>query len=327
MRTRIAITGAAGFIGSNLVEALLEDGRYHVKAIDNLSMGKLENLNPFMGRNDFEFHQVDVRNLKDLSDCCRGTEIMVHLAAYKIPRYGNTIETLEVNCKGMWNVLETARENNSEVISASTSEVYGKSNKFPFSENGDLLLGPTTTTRWSYAASKLFDEHLCFAHQEAYGIPVTLLRFFGSYGPKGHLSWWSGPQTVFITAALKDQEMEIHGDGKQTRTFIYVSDTVAGIKAAIEKKEARGHIFNIGSTSEISILELAVLISKLVKGRAGQEKLKFIPYKSFAGNYEDVRKRVPDISKARKILGFEPVVTLEEGLKKTIHWQKKALGL
>jgi UDP-glucose 4-epimerase len=327
MQTKVAITGAAGFIGSNLIEALLEDGGYYVKAIDNLSMGKLENLAPFMEKSNFEFHKIDVRNLKELSDCCKGVQVIVHLAAYKIPRYGNTIDTLEVNCKGMWNVLGAAKEHGCEVVSASTSEVYGKSNDLPFSETGNLLMGPSTTARWSYAVSKLFDEHLCFAYQQAYNIPVTSLRFFGSYGPRGHLSWWSGPQTVFIMAALKDQEMEIHGDGKQTRTFTYVSDTVAGIKAAIEKKEARGHIFNIGSTFEISIIDLAVLISRLVKGREGMEKFKFIPYKAFVGNYEDVRRRVPDVSKAYKILGFTPKITLEEGLKKTIQWQKKILGL
>lgn len=327
MRTRISITGAAGFIGSHLVDALLESGKYEVIAIDDLSMGSLDNLQHHLNKYNFKFNQTDVRDMDSLADCCHGSEIIVHLAALKIPRYGNTLKTLDVNCKGMWNILEIARKNSSEVVSASTSDVYGKSKKLPFSESEDLLLGPSNSERWSYAVSKLFDEHLCLAYQEAHGVPVTSLRFFGSYGPRCHLSWWSGPQSVFISAALKNEEMEIHGDGKQTRSFTYISDTISGIIAAVENKEARGHIFNLGSTFEISILDLAKMISRLVGKLPDGPKLKFIPYESFSRNYEDVRRRVPDISKARDILGFQPTVSLEEGLEKTIKWQKEVMGL
>ncbi|KPJ65395.1 MAG: nucleoside-diphosphate sugar epimerase [Coxiella sp. DG_40] len=327
MRIRVSITGAAGFIGSHLVDALLESGRYEVIAIDDLSMGSLDNIKHHIGNSSFKFHRIDVRDTVALTTCCEGSDIIVHLAAFKIPRYGNALKTLDVNSKGMWNVLEVARKNSSEVVSASTSDVYGKSKKLPFSESEDPLLGPSTSERWSYAVSKLFDEHLCLAYQEAHGVPVTSLRFFGSYGPRCHLSWWSGPQSVFISAALKNEEMEIHGDGKQTRSFTYISDTISGIIAAVENKEARGHIFNLGSTFEISILDLAKMISRLVGNSPDGPKLKFIPYESFSRNYEDVSRRVPDISKARDILGFQPTVSLEEGLEKTIKWQKEVMGL
>jgi UDP-glucose 4-epimerase len=177
--------------------------------------------------------------------------------------------------------------------------------------------------RWSYAVSKLFEEHLAFAYQESFGIPVTLLRFFGSYGPRHHLSWWGGPQSVFIDAVLNDREITIHGDGLQTRSFTYVSDTVEGIYASIMKPEANGEIFNIGSTHEITILELAEAIKRLCD-TPGDIKLRFVPYESFTGNrYEDVRRRVPDTSRCERLLGVKAVVGLAEGLARTIAWQRE----
>ena len=164
---------------------------------------------------------------------------------------------------------------------------------------------------------------MAFAYQEAYGIPVTLLRFFGSYGPRQHLSWWGGPQSVFIEAVLTDKEIPIHGDGLQTRTFTYVSDTVAGIYAAIIKEEANGEILNIGADQEITILDLAKKIKKLSK-TPGKLKLKFTPYESFTGGkYEDVRRRVPDTTLCERILGVKAQVGLDEGLIQTIEWQRQ----
>jgi UDP-glucose 4-epimerase len=162
---------------------------------------------------------------------------------------------------------------------------------------------------------------MAFAYQDSYGIPVTALRFFGSYGPRQHLSWWGGPQAVFIDAILNDQEIPIHGDGLQTRSFTFVTDTVAGIYAAIIEPAANGEILNVGSTHEITILELARTIKRLINSD-GELKVKFIPYESFtAGKYEDVRRRVPDISKSQRILGVTARVGLEEGLARTIEWQ------
>jgi len=323
----IAVTGGAGFIGSHLVDALMASGKYKVAVIDDLSMGNLDNINCHMEKDNFEFHRVDVRDLSALTDCCKGTDIIVNLAAFKIPRYGNALKTLDVNSNGMWNVLNVAKINSAEVVTASTSDVYGKNLKLPFTESSDLVLGPSTSARWSYAVSKLYDEHLCLAYQEEHGVPATSLRFFGSYGPRGHLSWWSGPIAVFIAACLKGEEMEIHGDGKQTRSFTYISDTIYDVMAAIENKESRGHILNMGSDFEISIIDLAKTVSRLVGRSPDGPKLKFIPYESFSRNYEDVRRRVPDLLKTKKMLGSEPKVSLEEGLKKMILWQKEVMGL
>ncbi len=322
MMGTVAVTGSAGFIGSNLVDELLARG-YRVIGIDNLSMGRVENFQHLVGRPDFEFHEVDVRDLVALRAACRRSNIIVHLAAYKIPRYGGAIDTLSINGKGAEHVLELARESGRKVIIASTSDVYGKNAKLPFAEGDDSVFGSSTIPRWSYAVSKLFEEHLAFAYREAYGIPVVILRFFGSYGARQHRSWWGGPQAVFIEAALKNREVEIHGDGLQTRSFTYVSDTVEGIIRAIECEQAVGEIFNIGSDEEISILDLARLIFCLAGG--GQAKLRFLPYSAIGkAPYEDVRRRVPDLTKSRAALGLSCQVPLKEGLARTIEWQRKS---
>lgn len=321
----VVVTGAAGFIGSHLCDALLTK-QYRVVAIDNLSMGRLENVAHNIANPRFSFIREDVRNLSGLRAACVGADCIVHLAAYKIPRYGNALETLLINNEGGKHILEIAKDLRCKVVMASTSDVYGKNPNLPFREDNDLVIGPSDIRRWSYAVSKLFDEHLCFAYQDVYGFPVVILRFFGSYGPRHHLSWWGGPQSVFISSVLRQEEIEIHGVGSQTRSFTYISDLVSGIVAAIEKEEANREIINLGSTHEITILELAHLIKRLV-GNPGPIRLKFVPYSSFSGGkYEDVMRRVPDISKAHKLLGFEAKVDLEEGLRHTIAWQKEVLG-
>lgn len=321
MKRTVAVTGSAGFIGSNLVDRLLAMG-LRVVGIDNLSMGRAENFKHLVGRPDFQFHQVDVRDLPSLRDACRGADVIVHLAAYKIPRYGGALDTLLINGKGAEHVLEIGREIGAKVLLASTSDVYGKNPNLPFAESGDSVFGASTVPRWSYAVSKLFEEHLALAYREAHGVPVVLLRFFGSYGPRQHRSWWGGPQAVFIDAVLNGWEIEIHGDGEQTRSFTFISDTVEGIVRAMESEKAVGEVLNIGSDAEISILNLARLIGEL-SGKSGELKLRFIPYSGIGKSpYEDVRRRVPDLTKSRNLLGFSCQVPLKEGLIQTIAWQK-----
>lgn len=323
-KAKIVVTGAAGFIGSHLCDSLLGH-EYTVVGIDNLSMGNMQNIQHNLHNPRFRFFKADVRNFIELQTLCANTDVIVHLAAYKIPRYGNALDTLLINHEGAKHVLEIAKDMKCKVVLASTSDVYGKNPNLPFQEDGDLVLGPSKIKRWSYAVSKLFDEHLGFAYQEAYGFPVVVLRFFGSYGPRHHLSWWGGPQSVFISQIMRNEEVEIHGDGSQTRSFTYISDTVSGIVAAIEKQEANGEIINLGSTHEISILDLAYLIKHLVDTQE-PIKLKFVPYSSFSGGkYEDVMRRVPDVSKAQKLLGFKAIVDLQEGLGITISWQREVL--
>jgi UDP-glucose 4-epimerase len=318
---KILVTGVAGFLGSHLLDKLLAAG-HEVVGIDNLSMGKLENIAAHLGNEAFHLLQKDIAQPTTFCHLDQDFDCLVHLAAFKIPRYGKAIDTLRINTQGTENMLECARRLGCKCVLASTSDVYGRNPKLPFSENDDSVIGSSKVARWSYAVSKLFDEHLAFAYQESFGFPVTALRFFGSYGPRHHLSWWGGPQSVFIDAVLHDQEIPIHGDGLQTRSFTYVSDTVAGIYAAIIKPEADGEIFNIGSTHEITILELAKTIKRLCD-TSGELKLKFIPYASFAGGkYEDVRRRVPDTTHCERVLGVKAVVGLEEGLSRTIAWHR-----
>jgi UDP-glucose 4-epimerase len=318
---RICITGVAGFIGSNLAMALVERG-YEVTGIDNLSQGFLRNIEPLNGNSSFRFVKGDVRDATQVLSAAKGADIIVHLAAYKIPRYDNALDTLLINAHGAENVLKAGVKNQCRVLFASTSDVYGKNPHLPFSEETDLYLGATNIKRWAYACSKLFDEHLAFAYAQEFGLCVVGIRFFGAYGPRQNLTWWGGPQSVFINAALKNEPMEIHGDGKQTRSFTYIDDTVDGVIKIIEKREADGQIFNLGDTEPVSIIDLASMVWKLV--RDDEPKLKYISYQTF-GKYDDVRNRVPDITKAREILGFEPKVGLMEGLTKTVVWQRSVL--
>jgi UDP-glucose 4-epimerase len=321
---KIGITGVAGFIGSNLADALL--GTHSVIGVDNLSMGSIANIEHLCGRSDFEFHQIDVRDAAALDKAFRMVDRIVHLAAFKIPRYGKVLDTLDVNTLGTRHVLEISRHGNRRVVLASTSDIYGKNPCVPFSEESDSVMGPTTVARWAYAVSKLCDEHLSLAYQAAYGVPVTILRFFGSYGPRHHLSWWGGPQSVFISAILRDEIVEIHGDGQQTRSFTYITDLVDGIVRAIQYDGTPAVIFNLGSTEEVTILQLAEAV-KDACDTPHELKIRMVPYATFGGNYEDVRRRIPDISRARKLLGFEPQVRLREGLRPTVAWQRKVLGI
>jgi UDP-glucose 4-epimerase len=233
-----------------------------------------------------------------------------------------------INSLGSESVVKAALENTSKIVVASTSDVYGKNTDVPFDEDSNLVMGNPDVKRWSYAISKMFEEQLLFAYHERYGLDIVCMRFFGGYGPNQNLTWWGGPQSVFINASLDNKEIEIHGDGQQTRSFTYVSDHVDGIISCIEKPEANNLVFNIGNTHEISIVGLGRLIWQLIRPDE-EPKLRLVPYSTF-GKYEDVMRRIPDITRARKLLGFEPGVSLEDGLKKTILWQierRRQLGI
>ena len=319
-KTKILITGVAGFIGSNLLKALLAK-KYEVVGIDNLSQGFIRNISPQLNNPSFEFIEGDVRDLSLLKSAVKGVDCIVHLAAYKIPRYGNALATLEINTQGTRNILEAAKDTRPKVIFASTSDVYGKNPRVPFSEEDTLCMGQTNIKRWSYAVSKMFDEHLCFAYYEEYKVPISIIRYFGGYGPNQNPTWWGGPQSVFIDCALRDRPMTIHGDGSQMRSFTYITDMIEATIKIIESPKSTGEIFNIGNTREISILELGKMIWAML--RDGEPKIEFISYNRFSGRYEDVKRRVPDVEKARKILNFKTKVQLEEGLPGTISWQKE----
>jgi UDP-glucose 4-epimerase len=316
---KILITGVAGFIGSNLACHLLKRG-HEVTGIDNLNYGFLRNVNTIEQHPKFKFIMGDIANPLILKDV--NVDVIVHLASQKIPRYTNALRTLEENYLMLRNVVKKCVLDKSKIIFASTSDVYGKNPNIPFSENSDLVMGPTTVKRWAYALSKMYGEQYIIANKDEYDLTYTITRFFGSYGPHQNLTWWGGPQSVFIEKAFKNEPIDIHGDGKQTRTFTYIEDTVEALVLCIENKNSDNQIFNTGGKSgEICIKDLAILIWKLVNGEDSEPKLNYIPYSTF-GNYEDVMRRVPDITKLCSLLNFTPKWDLQNGLKATIEWQK-----
>lgn len=324
---KILVTGVAGFIGSNLTQALLERG-HHVIGVDNLSQGEKLNMAGFADHPAFAFHQEDICDRPVMRDVAAGSDVIVHLAAYKIPRYSDALDTLRINGVGSESMLDAALAAGAKFVAASTSDVYGKNPQVPFSEESNLVIGNPDVKRWAYAISKMFEEQMMFAYRDRHQLRVVAMRFFGGYGPHQNLTWWGGPQSVFIDCALDDEELELHGDGSQTRSFTHISDHVDGIVRCVEKPEADNKVFNLGNTREITIRGLAELIWGIVRpGEAPKMKLR--PYESF-GKYEDVVRRVPDITRARTLLGFEPKVDLEDGLRQTIRWQiqrRRALGI
>lgn len=305
-------------IGSHLLDALLESGRYRVAGLDNLSFGKLENISRWRGRPAFRFVEGDVLDAGLVRDLTRESDIVVHLAAVKkISEVDSRLPTLLVNTRGTENVLEAAREAKTKVILASTSDVYGMSPDLPFREDGDLLLGPSMIRRWSYAVSKLYDEQLTFGYHHQYGIPVVILRYFGGFSPRSSFQWSGGHVPIFVRAILDDQEVIVHGDGSQTRSMAYVDDLVRGTVLALEKEEAVGKIINLGNPEEVSVLETARMIHRIAA--TGKElRIRFVPFAEVFGQYRDIMRRRPDLTRAKEILGYEPRVSFEEALRLTI---------
>jgi UDP-glucose 4-epimerase len=317
---RILVTGGAGFIGSHLVDALLSSG-HEVVALDNLFIKDNEaNLSEAKAYRNFQFVQGDILNRELVDELVKKSDLVFHLAAVVGVKYvvDNPLLTMLVNVEGTLNILASAHKHKKRVVLASSSEVYGRNRKVPLSERASRVLGPTWIPRWCYSAAKALDEHLAFAYHQN-GLPVSCVRYFNIYGPRINSLGYGTVIANFIRQALKGEPITVHNDGKQTRSFTYVSDAVEGTILAGTKDEAIGNVFNIGSPrDEISIKELAVLIKKLTNSSS---PIIYIPYEDYYGSkHEDVPRRCPNINKARKYLGFEPKVRLEEGLVRTIKW-------
>jgi UDP-glucose 4-epimerase len=316
---QIIITGVAGFVGSNLAKSLLAQG-HQVVGIDNFSYGERRNIAAFLDNPNFSFFERDARQLA----CFDGLngQILVHLASQKIPRYSNAYRTIAENSDMTKNVVAKCLQDNIKLVFASTSDIYGKNPELPYHENSNSVLGSTTVKRWAYATSKIHSEHYIIGSGEEFGLNYTIMRFFGSYGYNQNLTWWGGPQSVFIQNIIQKLPIEIHGDGQQTRTFTFINDTIQGVEKCMFHPSADRDIFNIASepTEEISIWGLAELISELMQNLGFKPELKLIPYSSF-GKYEDVMRRVPDIDKIKNMLGYQPQFQLHKGLKETINWQ------
>jgi UDP-glucose 4-epimerase len=315
----IGITGAAGFIGSHLTDRLLREGRT-VIGVDDLSHGSMANLDEAFDQDSFTFNELDCRDAHALRRAFDGCDAIVHLAAEKIPRYGNALKTLEANVAGANAAYEAALNLDATIVIASTSDVYGNAQP-PFCEEDNLVIGPSTTRRWAYAVSKLYDEHTALALREEQGLKPVILRLFGSYGPRNHPTWWGGPQAAFIECLLDERIMEIHGDGQQIRTFTFVEDTVDGFVRALDTPEAVGEILNIGAGEPTTILRLAHSVQQAL-GMSGPLRSKFVPYESIGGRYQDVRCRIPDTRKTANLLGFEARVRLDDGLAETVAWHR-----
>jgi UDP-glucose 4-epimerase len=319
---KIAITGVAGFVGSNLAERLIARGD-EVHGIDDLSHGSLENLEPVLSQPRFRFLKGTILDRAAVETVAEGATAVIHLAAGKIPRYGDALDTLVTNGEGGLTVLRACQARAvRRMVLASTSDCYGRNPEVPFSEESVSVIGTPLVRRWSYAVSKMFEEQALLAFRERYGLQAVILRLFGGYGPRQNLTWWGGPQSVFIGAALKGEELTVHGTGRQTRSFTYVDDMVEAFVRAVDVPAADGEMLNVGNDREISILDLARLIWGLV--RDDEPRMKLVPFETF-GRYEDVERRIPDVRKTARVLRFIPAVALEDGLPRTIAWQREAM--
>jgi len=321
---KVLITGVAGMIGSHLLDCLVER-RYEIIGTDNLSFGKLENIQANMEKENFKFCRVDITDAETLKILAKDMDIIVHLAAVKkISELDSSMATLKINVQGTENVLEAARIWGCKVIFASTSDVYGMSPDLPFREDGDLLLGPSMIKRWSYAVSKLHCEQLAFAYFKDYSVPIVVTRYFGGFSPRSSFSWSGGHIPIFVDAILNDQDVPIHGDGTQTRSMAYVDDLVEGTISAMENENAVGEVINLGNDEELSVIDTAHLIHRLAD--TGKElKLKYIPMKDIFGKYKDIMRRVPDLTKAFNLLAYKPKVSMQEAIRRIIGLRQNAI--
>jgi len=323
MKTKnILITGVAGMVGSHLLDSLLEKGGYNIVGIDNLVYGKMENINHNLPSPSFKFYKVDIMDYEALKLLAKDIDIIVHLAAVKkIGEVQPGLPTLVTNVQGTENVFKVARMWGCKVVFASTSDVYGMSNDLPFREDGDLLLGPSMLKRWAYAVSKLYGEQLAYAYYKDEKVPTVILRYFGGFSARSSFLWSGGHIPIFINSILNNQEVPIHGDGLQTRSMAYITDIVNGTVLAMEAESAIGEIINIGSTEEMSVLESAHLIHQLAN--TGNElKINFIPFNTIFGEYKDIMKRIPDLTKAKRLLGYEPKVNMRIAIELAIQQLK-----
>jgi UDP-glucose 4-epimerase len=307
------ITGGAGFIGSHLCDLLIAQG-HRVLVIDNLSTGKLENIGHLLANPNFHFARADVMDQIVLDRLASEADIIVHLAAAVGVQLivEHPVHTIETNISGTEFVLRAALRYGCQTLIASTSEVYGKGSKIPFSEEDDVLLGATNNSRWAYAASKMVDEFLGLAYFREYGLPVVPFRLFNTVGQR-QIGRYGMVVPRFIEQALGHEPLTVFGDGQQKRCFCDVRDVVEAIYGLAGCDDAPGRVYNIGSTEEISILELAHKVKELTGSRS---KIKMIPYdQAYAPGFEDMRRRVPDITRVHDLLGWRPQRTLEDILR------------
>ncbi len=315
--TKFLITGGAGFVGSHLTQALLNRND-EVEVLDNFSTGQQNNLTGTKA----QVISGSIFDEKLVEDLVSKSDHVLHLAAalgvFNI--VNKPLESLKTNLQGTEIVLNSAAKFKKPILITSTSEIYGKNGKVPLNEEDDRLLGSPLKSRWSYSEAKAIDESMAYFYFQEQGLPVRLVRLFNTVGTRqvGH---YGMVVPRFVTAALKNENISVYGDGNQVRCFCHVTDAVAALLKVIDSKEAIGQVFNIGNNQQITIMELA---KKVIEVTGSKSKIELVPYeKAYGPGFEDMQRRVPDISKIKKILGWEPKIGLEQIIKDIAVWSTK----
>jgi UDP-glucose 4-epimerase len=320
---RVLITGGAGFIGSHLTEALLERGDA-VQAIDDISTGSIQNIAHLKSHPRFSYVLDTVMNRPLMLELVDEADVVFHLAAAVGVRLivEQPVRTIETNIKATELLLELCARKQKPVLLSSTSEVYGKLDQPKFSEEGDLVLGPTSRPRWCYAASKIIDEFVARAYHKEKGLPAVIVRLFNTVGPR-QSGQYGMVVPRFVCQALLGMPITVYGDGTQRRSFTWVGDVVNAMVALIEHPGAYGEIFNIGHTKEIAIYDLAALLKEMVGSRS---EIRFVPYEeAYEAGFEDMPRRLPEISKIHRLIGYQPTLDLPEMLERIIAYYRQKL--
>jgi UDP-glucose 4-epimerase len=315
---RVLITGGAGFIGSHLSDLYISRGD-EVFCIDDLSTGSFQNIAHLKGHPQFRYTIDSVHNVPVMAELIDQCDVVFHLAAAVGVKLivESPVRTIETNVRGTEVVLAQANKKKKKVLVASTSEVYGLSSEVPFREDGNLVMGATTKGRWSYACSKAIDEFLALAYWREKKLPTVVVRLFNTVGPR-QTGQYGMVIPTFVKQALSGRPLTVYGDGSQTRCFGYVQDVVGALVALMDKDEAVGEVFNIGSSEEVSIMQLAERVKQLTGSKS---EIVTVPYdEAYEEGFEDMPRRVPDTSKVSALTGFKPTVTLDEILQSVIEY-------
>jgi UDP-glucose 4-epimerase len=315
---RVLITGGAGFIGSHLAEALLNGG-HEVDIIDNLSTGSIRNVGHLKSNPRFKYTIDTLTNEPLLAELIDRNDVIFHFAAAVGVKLivEQPVHTIETNVHGTEVVLKHANKKKKKVIIASTSEVYGKSAAVPFREDADLVMGATMKHRWAYACSKAIDEFLALAYYKERGLPVIIVRFFNTVGPR-QTGQYGMVLPSFVRQALAGEPITVFGDGTQSRSFTYVGDVVECLLKLVNEPKAVGQVFNIGNKEEVTILKLAEIVKSLT---GSSSRIDFIPYdQAYEEGFEDMPRRVPDLTKVGQLVGYAPKVQLNEIITKVIEY-------
>jgi UDP-glucose 4-epimerase len=318
---RAFITGGAGFIGSHLAETLLAAG-HQVSVLDNLSTGSIQNIEHLKTLPGFRYTVDTIENEPLLAELIDGCDVVFHLAAAVGVKLivEAPVRTIETNVHGTEVVLKHASKKQKLVVIASTSEVYGKSTAVPFREDADLVLGPTPKHRWAYACSKAIDEFLALAYWKEKKLPVIITRFFNTVGPR-QTGRYGMVIPTFVRQGLSGQPITVHGDGTQTRSFCHVSDVVGAVVRLVHEPRAVGEVFNVGNDQEISILALAERVRELT---GGTSTIVAIPYdQAYESGFEDMPRRVPDLTKVNALIGYKPRFSLDDILTQVIEYFRR----